>query len=97
MVLADPGVVRRAWQSAKGNYAGAGGYKDYHRTIAQLMIAGEVEGAVDMKVGSWWQEVWADSGREGTGVERLERRVVEEGRRCHESIPCPRPRTNTSR
>ena len=81
VVLADPGVVRRAWQSAKGNYAGAGGYKDYHRTIAQLMIAGEVEGAVDMEVGSWWQEVWEDSEKEGTGVERLERRVVEGGRR----------------
>ena len=79
--MADPGVVRRAWQRAKGNYAGAGGYKDFHRTIAQLMIAGEVEGAVDMEVGSWWQEEWRDSGREGTGVEGLERRVVEEARR----------------
>lgn len=81
VVTADPGVVRRAWQRAKGNYAGAGGYKDFHRTIAQLMIAGEIEGAVDMEVGSWWQEEWRDSGREGTGVERLERREVEEGRR----------------
>ena len=54
-MLADPGVVRGAWQSAKGNFAGAGDYKDYHQTIAQLMIAGEVGRAVDTGVGSWWQ------------------------------------------
>ena len=45
------------------------------------MIAGEVEGAVDMEVGSWWQEEWTDSGRKWTVVERIERRAVEEGRR----------------
>ena len=56
----------------QGDYAGAGGYKDYHRAIAQLMIAGEVEGAVDVGVGSWWQGVWGGSGRGGTRVERLE-------------------------
>ena len=74
VMLADPGMVRRAWQRAKGNYAGAGGYKDFHRTIAQLMIAGEVEGAVDMEVGSWRQEEWKDSGggRDRSGEAREE-------------------------
>ena len=59
---------------AKGEgqlYAGADGYRSFHQTIAQPMIAGEVEGTVDRDMGGWWQGTWLASGRGGTGVAEM--------------------------